>query len=114
VIRELEVVFLRHAVAIEVGVVRHLPILFQKLRRIATCPAVDPVGLLAALLAVVTAAAPTVVTTIVVIQGMTFLKTPGFKTLARSGPDQPDCRTSHDPDRPPGRRDFPHLPCRLR
>ena len=67
VIGELEVIFLRHAVAIEVRVVRQLLVFFQKLRRIAPCPAVAPVQLLAAaLLAIVAATAPAVITTIVV------------------------------------------------
>jgi hypothetical protein len=49
-------------------VMSQLPVLLQQLRRIAASPAVDPIGLLAALLAIVTAATPTVVTTII-IQG---------------------------------------------
>ena len=76
---ELEVIFLLDAIAVEVGVMRQLAVLFQQLRRIAARPAVNPVELLAAAatLAIVPAAAPAVVPTIVVIQGYKFLKTRG-------------------------------------
>jgi hypothetical protein len=50
------------------GVVRHLPVLVEQLLRVAARPAVDPVYWLTALLTVVTAATPAVVTTII-IQG---------------------------------------------
>jgi hypothetical protein len=68
VIGELEVIFLLHAVAIEVRVVRQLAVLLEQLRRIPTRPAVDPVDVLAALLTivVVTPAAPAVIPTIIV------------------------------------------------
>jgi uncharacterized membrane protein len=46
-----------------------LLVLLQQLRRIAASPAVDPIDLLTALLAIVTAATPTVITTII-IQGL--------------------------------------------
>jgi hypothetical protein len=75
-VRELEVVFLLNAITIEVRVMGQLLVLLQQLRRIAASPAVDSVDLLTALLAIVTAATPTVVTTII-IQGL-FLKTQGI------------------------------------
>ena len=74
VIGELKVIFLLHPVSVEMGVVRQLSVLVEQLLSVAARPAVDPVDWLTALLTVITAAAPTVVTTIVVIQGYVLKK----------------------------------------
>jgi hypothetical protein len=67
VIGKLEVIFRLNAVTIEVRVLRQLAILFQHLGRVAPGAAIDPVKLLSTTLrAIVAAAAPTVVTTIVI------------------------------------------------
>jgi hypothetical protein len=71
-IGELEVIFLLHAIIVEVRIQRHLPVFLKHLRRVAARSAVNPVELLAAaLLTIVTAATPTVivVVTTIVIQG---------------------------------------------
>ena len=68
VIGELQVIFHLHAVAIVVGVLRELLVLFEQLRGIAACAAVDPVELVAvAALRAITAPAATVIA--IVIQG---------------------------------------------
>ena len=68
VVGELEVVFLGHAVAVQMRVVRHLAILLEQLRRIAARPAVDAILVAPALLAVAATAATIVA---IVIQGKT-------------------------------------------
>lgn len=42
-VRELVIIFGLHAVAIQLGILRQLFIFFEHLRRIATCPVIDPV-----------------------------------------------------------------------
>ncbi|GAA4761681.1 hypothetical protein GCM10023306_03460 [Novosphingobium ginsenosidimutans] len=72
---ELQVIFGLHAVAVHVGVLGELAILFEQLRRIAPGPAVDPVELLTATttaLTIATAAPTIVVTTVIVVQGFQF------------------------------------------
>ena len=43
VIRELEIILLLDALAIEMGIMRQLAVFFEKLGRVAACPAVDTV-----------------------------------------------------------------------
>jgi hypothetical protein len=67
VICELEIVFLVDAIAVEVRVVRQLAVFLEQLRRVAARTAVDAVELLpAALLTIVTPAAPAVIPTVIV------------------------------------------------
>jgi len=72
VIGELQIVFGLHAIAIHVGVLRKLAILFEQLGGIAPCATVDPVLLLTTILGTITIATPptaVVVTTIVIQLG---------------------------------------------
>jgi hypothetical protein len=71
VVRELQVLFGLHPVAVQGGVVRQLLVLFQHLRRVAARAAVDPVALVAPALATIVAAAAAIVVPIVVVQGNT-------------------------------------------
>lgn len=65
---KLQVIFGLHPVTIMLGILGQLFILIQQLRRIAPCPAVNPVGIMAsALIAIATATAAIIIT--IVIQG---------------------------------------------
>ena len=74
-ISELEIIFRRHPIPVQVGVMRLLAVFFEHLGRIAPRAAVDPVGLRASaptpLRSIITPppAAIIVIITIIVVQG---------------------------------------------
>ena len=71
-VRELQVVFCLHAIAIVLGVLRQLLVLVEQLGCIAPRAAVDPVGAVSAPALVTVAAATPPVVTIIVVQGILF------------------------------------------
>ena len=70
VVSELKILLHQYAVAIMLRVLCQFLVLVEELRRIATCPAVDAIGAIAAALVTVIAAAATSIIA-VVVQGIT-------------------------------------------